>query len=188
MIRTIVLFAALLLPAPAAAGGEPTVTPFPPDGQAQLIVADGWAYIVRGTPPVPVRAWQFADAPDPPDPPDPPLPPDPPVPGEKWQVAIVFERTQLDNLPWSQRTIIGSLVFRERLREAGHRLVAIVDQDVEGADGKPPKDLAAYLNACKGDPVPRICLAPLKGGPVRDFPLPMTEDEVFALLEKGDLP
>jgi len=185
MFRAIALFAALLLPAAAGPGGEPTVTPFPPDGQAQLIVADGWAYIVRGTPPVPVRAWQFADVP--PDPqPDPQ--PDPPLPGEKWQVVIVFERMQLDNLPWSQRTIIGSLVFRERLKEAGHRLVAIVDQHVEGTDGKPPQDLAAYLNACKGDPVPRICLAPLKGGPVRDFPLPQTEDEVFALLEKGDLP
>lgn len=103
-------------------------------------------------------------------------------------MAIIFERDRLDNLPWSQRTIIGSLMFQQRLKAAGHHLVGIVDQHVEGADGKKPEKLTAYLAACEGDPIPRICLAPMQGGPVKDFPLPKTEEEVFALLRKGDMP
>jgi len=122
--------------------------------------------------------------------PDPPLPPEPepPVPGVKHQVVIVFEREELDNLPRAQQVIIASLTFRERLAKAGHRLVAVVDQHSQGADGTAPAELTAYLAACEGDPLPRICLAPLAGGKVQDFPLPLTEDAVFELLDKGELP
>ena len=169
------------LVAPAAVA-EFTIEPFPGTSGAHLIVADGWCYIVRGT--TPVASWKVGETPDPPDPPPPP----PPPPGQKWQVVIVFERTQLPNLPRGQQVIIGSLTFRERLAKAGHRLVAVVDQHTAGAGGKRPAELAAYLAACEGDPVPRICLAPIGGGKVLDFPLPADEEAVLALLEKGALP
>jgi len=119
---------------------------------------------------------------DPPNPPDPPLPPN-----QKWRVAIVFERTKLDNLMKGQQQLIGSLTFRDKLKAAGHLLVpgGVVDQHTKDADGKTPKDLAPYLDAVEGDPLPRICLEPIGGGDVLDFPLPSSEAAVFELLEKG---
>ena len=120
-----------------------------------------------------------------PNPPDPPDPPDPPPPDQKWQVVIVYEMNDLDNLPGSQQAIISGLVFRKALADAGHALVpgGIVDQHIKDKDGKVPTPLVAYLEACEGDPLPRICIAPFSGGDVRDYPLPITEAGVLELLE-----
>jgi len=122
-----------------------------------------------------------------PDPPDPPIPPDPPVPGAKYNVVILYETDQLDDMPASQLLILNSLQFREKLQAAGHKLLAVLDRDAKGNDGKnPPTSLAAYFGVCDGDDMPRIVITPLDGqGKPKDFNLPLTEAKVFELLEKG---
>ena len=109
--------------------------------------------------------------------------PDPPTPGQKWQVVIVHESHDLDNLPRGQQVLLASLKFRERLKAVGHRLIAIVDKDTLDAHSRVPEELAAYLSAASGRPLPQICISPMTGGKVRCFPLPADGDAVLKLLE-----
>ena len=123
---------------------------------------------------------------DPPDP-DPDPDPDPPVPGQKWQVVIVYESNDLDNYSANQVAIIKGLVFRKRLAEAGHKLLpgGITDQHVLDRNRRPPTILAPFLDACKGDPLPRIAFSPRDArGAVNDFLLPTDADadDVLELL------
>ncbi len=120
--------------------------------------------------------------PDPDPTPDPDV--DPPGPSQ-WQVVIVYESNDLDNYPAAQQAIIKSLVFRKRLAEAGHQLLpgGVTDQHVVDRNRRVPERLAPYLNACKGDPLPRICISPIDAGPVQDFDLPADGDAVLALLK-----
>lgn len=111
-----------------------------------------------------------------------PLPDPPPPPGQKWQVVFIYERDQLDNLLRGQQLVLSSLVFRSRLEKAGHKLVGIVDQHIK--DVSKGGVLAPFFAAVKGDPLPRMCIAPLKGGKILDFPF-ADEAEVFKLLETG---
>ncbi len=138
--------------------------------------ASGYVTIVKGdVPPDP--------DPDPdPGPPDPPLPP----PNQKWQIVIVYESNDLDNYSANQVAIIKGLAFRKRLAEAGHKLVpgGITDQHVLDRNRRPPASLAPFLDACKGDKLPRICISPRDTrGVVQDFPLPADADAVLAFLK-----
>ena len=129
-----------------------------------------------------LQIGEGVDPVDPPDPIDPPLPP-----GKKWQVAVVYEKEDAIKLPAAQRLIISGLKFRDKLKAAGHKLVpgGIIDQHIVDADGSVPADLKPYLDAAKGKVMPRLCIAPISGGDVLDFPLPATEADVLELLEKG---
>lgn len=117
--------------------------------------------------------------------PDPPAPgPDPPAP-QRWQVVIVYESGRREELPRGQQVLLSSLTFREALAEAGHRLVAggIVDQHIKDSRGRVPEALAPYFAAVSADEsLPRLCIAPMSGGAVIDFPLPETEAGVLELL------
>lgn len=111
-----------------------------------------------------------------------PLPP--PPPGDKYQIVIVYESNERENLPSGQQVILSSLTFREELKKAGHKLVegGIVDQHIKDAGGKVHATLAPFFNACKGKKLPRLCLAPLKGGTIVTYPLPADEVGVFKIL------
>ena len=111
--------------------------------------------------------------------------PDPPVPPDgKWQVVIVYESNQLDNLPPDQQSIIKSLTFRDRLSKAGHQLFpgGIWDKDAPNSAGTIPELMAPYLRACKDDDLPRLCISPKDGGTIRTFALPKDTDAVMTLL------
>ncbi len=111
-------------------------------------------------------------------------PDDPPLPGKKWQVVIVHESDRLDNLPPDQQSLIKGLAFRERLKAAGHTIPVggVIDIGAPNPQGGVPEAQAAFLSACKGKTLPRLCLGPLEGGTIRTFPLPENEPAVFALL------
>jgi hypothetical protein len=120
--------------------------------------------------------------PDPDPTPDPD--PNPPPPPGKWQVVIVYESNDLDNLPPGQQSIIKSLEFRERLTKAGHKLVpgGVWDRNAPNRKGTVPKSLAPYLAACKGETLPRLCISPAGGGKIRTFALPANIDAALTLL------
>jgi hypothetical protein len=111
---------------------------------------------------------------------DPPLPPQ-----DKWQVVIVYESNDLDNMPSKQRLMITGLAFREKVAAAGHFIVkgGITDQHIIDASGKAPSSLAPFLAACKGKPLPRICIAPITSGTIQTFPLPADETATLNLLK-----
>jgi len=125
----------------------------------------------------------------PPDPddedPDDEDPVDPPKPDAKWQVVIVYESNDLDNMPAGQVAVIKGLAFREKLAAAGHTILhgGITDQHVTNAEGETPAALSPFLAACKGKPLPRICVSPIAGGPVQTFALPANEADTLALLQ-----
>lgn len=165
----------------------------------QMPMADGkLAPAINLPSPLPSQYWVVVKGSDPPflvwtlivgKEPIPPPPPPPPPPDQKWQVVIIYELDDRDNYSRGQQVILTSLEFRARLKKEGHRLVpgGIVDQDVIDADGAIAKELAPYFSASEGDPLPRICIAPLGGGRVLDFVLPETEQAVFDLLNRKGL-
>ncbi len=130
-----------------------------------------------------IKELEIGGGPVPPDPPDPPDPP--PPPNQKWEIVIVHESDDAVNLPRSQQVMLKSLTFRKQLKDAGHRLLAIVDHQIKNAKDGIPAGLAPYFGACEGDKLPRIGLCPLNGGDVIDFPFPLTEAAVFKLLKEG---
>lgn len=111
---------------------------------------------------------------------------DPEPPNSPWQVVIVYQSDKMEELPYEQLLMLTSLSFRQRLLDAGHLLVkgGIVDRDIKDARGDIPTVLAPYLNVCSDDEsFPRVCIAPISGGKVLDFPLPQTEKELMTLLQ-----
>ena len=167
-IRIIRLLAPLALAASVscvivAKGADFSITPFPPDGQAQLIVADGWAYIVRGTPPVPVCSWQIgAD----------PMPPVPvPIPERVAGVWIIEEQVDrtaaegkvLDDPVWQAAVLARGLTYR------------IEDKD------HPKLPEAVRAAAAKLVP-PVVCLIDSDGAVISVVPLPATVEEMRTLI------
>ena len=111
-----------------------------------------------------------------------PLVPPVPEPGGPYQVALVYEKDTLHKLPKSQQTMLKSLVFREALEAAGHVIVGVVDRDAKTTPGA---RIRVFLDACKGDAMPRLVIAGLDGKGLRDMPLPATQAKVLELLKKG---
>lgn len=154
-------------------------------GQNQFV---GHVVVVEGDSP---------DPPLPPNPPNPPDPPDPPAPNPtaKWQVMFFLESTDVDDLPAGQIELISSLAFRQSLEAAGHRFMGRYDRDsvmetrstCNGTTCRPylavKSDLAPWWGAVKGDPLPRLAIAPIDGGDIRDFPMPADEAALYKLLE-----
>ena len=165
MIRTPIAAAiAALLFCAAAFGGEFTRTPFPGDPTAQLIVADGWAYIVRGT--VPVAAWKIGDVtPVPPDPPD-PLPPRKVV-GifliEEQADRTVKQAAIMDDPVWQAAALAKGLTYR------------ILDKDKPDL---PPAVKAAVAKSV----LPVVCCTDSDGKVVSVVPMPATLEAMRALI------
>ena len=131
----------------------------------------------------------------PPDPqPDPEPDPQPPPQPAKWQVAIFVESADLDTMPLPQLEITSSLVFRKTLESSGHKLLGVWDKDrptTTVCEGGVCRQVPtggkhdAFWAAVSGDPLPRVAIAPLGGGPVQDFPLPATAAELLQLLQEA---
>jgi hypothetical protein len=118
--------------------------------------------------------------PDPPDPPDPPGP-DPPTPGGKWQMIFFNKAEELFKYPLGQQELLTSLVVRDKLKEEGHSLLRVLDDNAL-RDGVPSK-YSAFVEEAIGKSLPLIVVAPKDGGKVKSFPLPASYDELLTLLE-----
>ena len=110
---------------------------------------------------------------------DPSPGPDPiePQPGQKFQVVVFLAADKLDEMEPAQRNIATSLTFRRELAETGHKLKQVIDDDQIRA-GVPAKWLP-WVQAVMGDPLPRYAIAPIRGGKIRDFPLPANGDALI---------
>jgi hypothetical protein len=167
--------------------------------------------VIGDTPPVPPVP---PDPPTPPDPPVPPDPPLPPVPRPThWQVWFFRESTEGDDLTLEQHELLSGLKFRDEIEAKGDRFMGSWDVSTEaqalwptkmikppcGVDrfGRqicyppvpmkvPPEGLTSEVwDRVRGDPMPRVAIAPLDGGAVQDFPLPANVAEFWKLLENS---
>lgn len=120
-----------------------------------------------------------------PFPPD-PKPPLPPVPGGPYQILLIYDTEQLDNLPADQRAILTSLVYRQKLVSAGHRVLGVfAAQTINPANASKFK---VFFDSVKDDPLPRLAIARLDGGKVADFPLPANMADLEKLLATEVIP
>lgn len=109
----------------------------------------------------------------------PPPPPPPPPPGGPYQVVLFYSPDQLDNLTADQREILNSMVYREKLKAAGHSLLGVL---ADNAAPSPQSKFRAFYDAVSGDPMPRVAVSSKDGSKVVDFPLPATAKELDAML------
>ena len=116
--------------------------------------------------------------------PDPgPDPPDPPPPGGKWQMMLFYEADRLDNYPEAQRQLLTSRIVRESLEQQGHRFRQVVESSA--LSGSVSAEFKTWFDAVRGKPLPRIAIAPVEGGAVREFALPTSLTALRQLLETG---
>ena len=182
----------LVIGGPTGMAAEPVIRFTPPAAGEYRLLID-WNYGQDQL----AEALFTAGPPVPPLPPDPPIPPDPPTPdpGAKFQVMLIHEANDLDNLPQGQVDVLSGRVFRAKLAAAGHTFLgsyhvgSLVTTRTRCIDGEcettttPIPGMAVWFESVRGDPLPRICLAPLAGGEVRDFPLPADSAATIKFLE-----
>ena len=113
--------------------------------------------------------------------PDPPIPPDP-TPGGPQQMVLFYHLDQLDNMPAEQRALLKSLTIRKDLTAAGHLVLEIVEAGTLGQSGPIPDRIKGFVDSVRGDPLPRIAMAPREGGKVVDYPLPANYEDLVKLL------
>lgn len=104
-----------------------------------------------------------------------------PIPGGPFQLMFFYDADQLDDYPPSQRQLLTSLVVRKNLEESGHNVVEILEKSA--VDAAVVAKYPVWINAVKGDPLPRVAIAPKDGGPVADFQLPSSYEALEALLK-----
>jgi hypothetical protein len=112
--------------------------------------------------------------------PNPPLPPDP---GGKWQMMLFYEADRLDNYPEPQRQLLTSRVVREQLTSDGHRFRKVVES--AALSGTASAEFEPWFKAVRGKTLPRVAIAPVEGGAVREFPLPADLTALKQLLDGG---
>ena len=113
--------------------------------------------------------------------PDPDPDPDP-DPNSKWQVMFFHESDDLDNYTKEQRRMLAGLTFRTELQGKGHMFLGAFDRDAVSKTFAENNQLSTWWKAVEGDPLPRVAVAPLEGGAIRDFDLPPTVAELYKLL------
>ncbi|HOB43671.1 MAG TPA: hypothetical protein PLK04_10225 [Bacillota bacterium] len=99
--------------------------------------------------------WQVLPNPPKPEPQPEPKPepePEPPVPDVPKTVIWIEESSM--RTP-SQAAAIIDKQIRQAIEKSGWRL-RIVDQDIVDENGKPPAELAPYLDSAKGSGLPRL--------------------------------
>jgi hypothetical protein len=99
---------------------------------------------------------------------------------------LLYDQDQLDNLLPDQRSLLTSLVYRQKLVAAGHRVLGVfAAQSINPANVSRFK---AFFDAVKDDPLPRIAIAKLDGGKVADFALPANIVDLEKLLATEVVP
>ena len=127
----------------------------------------------------------------PPEPePTPPLPPTPeptptPTPAN-WQFAFMVPDTQ-ETLPQSQQEVLASLTLREELESAGNYFAGLFDAtSTQPIESMPENDQGWYVAMQESNLKPPLLeLAPLDGGDIRVFKLPIDKAALLKLLKEG---
>jgi len=110
--------------------------------------------------------------------PDPVDPDDPqPVVGPK-KLVFFLPSENIYKMPEAQAYIVTSLVARKNLAARGHSFLVIDDDQMQ----TPPSEYAPWVEAVKGDPLPRLAFAPLEGGPIVDYAMPVDYKSLLKLL------
>jgi hypothetical protein len=129
-----------------------------------------------------VRFLGVGPGPSPPPGPGPePVPPVPPAPVGVVKFLVVIEETGMSAA--SRGVWFADKALTERLKAKGIK-VRIGDKDVVDADGKPPADLAGYIRAAAGKPLPRLFVVDEAGRVLYQAGLPEDPTTLLKLLER----
>jgi hypothetical protein len=111
------------------------------------------------------------------------VPPAPPIP-TKLLVLLIEETADRGKLPIETVQAILSPAVKAYMDLRG--TYRVVDKDVKDSTGKPPADIAAYLSAAVGKPLPRLVVVDPSGKTLFDDTLasgPKNEVALLALLK-----
>lgn len=127
-------------------------------------------------------ATEVVPVPNPDPNPDPKPKPDPDTPATptKLWVVIVEETAEAAS---NRGAMLSDSKLIDRMNQKQHRF-RVVDKDVVGPDGKPPQDIARFLDKAKGKPLPQLFLVDEKGHPRYSGDLPKSAAELLALIQK----
>ena len=117
----------------------------------------------------------------PPPPPVPPEPPEPPTPEVKTLWLVVVEETadaKEDRAAW---LTYAPLV--DYFKAKKHRF-RVIDKDVKGPDGQPPRELQPYIAAAQVGPLPFLFLVNESGDVLYRGGLPSTPADLLSLVKK----
>lgn len=92
--------------------------------------------------------------------------PDPVVVTDQ-KLFIVYVESD-GNFVNNRGVFISSPEIVARIKDKGHK-VRIVDKDVIGIDGQPPKDVKRFLDACVGKDYPQLFIVDQKGATLKQF-------------------
>ena len=122
-----------------------------------------------------------SDVPTPDPKPDPKPDPDvqPVTPTKLW-VVIIEETSEAAS---NRGAMLSDAKLIDRMNAKQHRF-RVVDKDVVGPDGKPPADIARFLDRSKGKPLPQLFLVDEKGAARFAGDLPKTAADLLALIQK----
>jgi len=121
--------------------------------------------------------------PIPPPIPPKPQPDDPAKPAAPTKLYIVVVEETADAAAASRGALIFDAALAARTTSQGHHW-RIVDKDVIDKDGKPPADVARFLDASKGKVLPQLFLVNPDGDTLFSGPLPKTAADVLAQIKK----
>lgn len=112
----------------------------------------------------------------------PPVPPEPkPTPSSGKFYVLIIEETE--QAVAARGAMFNDQALASRFKEKGHKF-RVVDQNVVGADGKPPGDIAPYLPLAAGKPLPQVFFIDMKDLSIRkQLDLPKTGQAAFVLSE-----
>lgn len=135
--------------------------------------------VVGDTPPAPPGPSP-GPAPGPSPGPTPVPPPAPPAPLTKLHLLLVEETA---DAAAGRGKYLSDPALRARVKAKGHNL-RVIDKDVTDASGKPPRDLAPYLERARGKGFPQLYLVNQDGRVLYEGALPPTPEELLKLLDK----
>jgi len=104
--------------------------------------------------------------------------PDPPKPAGPKRIVFFLAADDLDKMPYAQKYIVTSLNARKNLAAKGHSFLVIDDDQIQN----PPAEYVPWVEAVKGDPLPRVAFADVDGGPISDYPMPVDFKHLLELI------
>lgn len=117
--------------------------------------------------------------PTPPDPPPTPTPTPTPASGPFW--LLVIEET--GEASGARGDFFANKELRSRIVTKSHKY-RVADKDVKGRDGKPPPDMAPWLDRTKGKKLPWLYIIDAKGNIAFDAEMVRTPADLIKLLDK----
>jgi len=109
--------------------------------------------------------------------------PDPldPKPAGPKSIVFYLQADEIDKMPYAQSYLVTSLKARKHLEARGHTFLLVMNDDMVNMTN-PPAKWRDWIDAVRGDTLPRVAFAPTEGGVIVDYPFPRDYKHLLELL------